>query len=179
MVRIGKKLKAMADKGGNMEENYEIDGNILDEDTQDNPAVYGGEELDLENLQLDVPAEMMDFIKVMEKGAEKYEANNWLLPNGHCASHRDMHASMFRHLADSHAGNRTDADSGLDPLLHLAARALMVYTRYKKGIYHSDDVTSFEQGLRRGLAGAAQADCNALEEHLELQALEESKNENT
>ena len=88
---------------------------------------------------IQVPAEMYHFIRVMIKGAEKYEADNWLNADGHHSSHKDMHASMFRHLADSHANNRIDADSGLDPLLHLATRALMCYTRINREIKHPND----------------------------------------
>lgn len=84
--------------------------------------------------------EFSDFMKVVEMGAEKYEANQWLSPAGAKTSHRDMHASMFRHLAASSSGIINDEESGLDHLLHLATRALMLYTRRKKGITHPDDV---------------------------------------
>ena len=77
--------------------------------------------------------------KVIAHGAKKHAPLNWLKPDGKTTSHRDMHASMFRHLADSYAGIRTDSDSNLDPLLHLATRALMMYTRLQRGIEHTDD----------------------------------------
>ena len=77
---------------------------------------------------------MFDFVNVMIHGAEKYEPNNWLKPDGMCSSHKDMHASMFRHAAESYCHLREDHDSGLDPLLHLATRALMMYTRQQRNL---------------------------------------------
>lgn len=85
------------------------------------------------------PKELNDFYLVVEDGAKKYGMNNWLAPNGLKTSHKDMHASMFRHLAESSAGIRKDKESGLDPLLHLATRALMMYTRIKRDIRNKDD----------------------------------------
>jgi hypothetical protein len=85
-------------------------------------------------LKEHAPIEMEDWIDVYEMGAEKHGLDNWLKPNGKTSSHKDMHASMFRHLAESSAGIRADKESGLDPLLHLACRALMCYTRIKRGI---------------------------------------------
>lgn len=87
-----------------------------------------------DELEFQVPPEMLHFIKVMEMGASKYEPNGWLKTDGTKTSHKDMHASMFRHLAESSAGIRADHESGFDPLLHLACRALMMYTRIQKGL---------------------------------------------
>lgn len=78
--------------------------------------------------------EFLDFLQVLEFGAKKHGDYNWLRPDGKKSSHEDMHASMFRHLAESSAGHRADAETGLDPLLHLASRALMMYTRLKRGV---------------------------------------------
>ena len=85
--------------------------------------------------------EFFDMVKVLEMGAKKHGANNWLKPLGKKADHKAMHDSMFHHLAESFAqdgfsGERRnlDAESGLDPLLHLACRALMSYTRKKRGL---------------------------------------------
>lgn len=78
--------------------------------------------------------EFYDVIKVLEMGAKKHGANNWLDPNGKKADHKSMHDSMFHHLAESFSGSRKDTESGLDPLLHLACRALMSYTRKKRGL---------------------------------------------
>lgn len=83
--------------------------------------------------------EFLDFLKVMEFGAQKHGNSNWLDPNGKKSSFRDMHDSMFHHLADSFAGIRADEETGLDPLLHLASRALMMYTRLQREIIHDKD----------------------------------------
>lgn len=72
--------------------------------------------------------EFLHFLQVLEEGSRKYGKYSWLSEDGPKTSHKDMHASMFRHLAESHAGKRYDEETGLDPLLHLAARALMLYT---------------------------------------------------
>jgi len=85
--------------------------------------------------------DFLDFMRVVEMGAAKYDADGWLEPDGAKTSHKDMHASMFRHLACSSSGIREDDESGLDHLLHLATRALMMYTRHKRGIRHPDDYT--------------------------------------
>lgn len=89
-----------------------------------------------ENTSVEVPSEMYEFINVLYHSANsgKYGANSWLEPDGKNSDHKSMHASMFRHLAESSSNNRKDKDSGLDPLLHLACRALMLYTRIKKGL---------------------------------------------
>ena len=84
--------------------------------------------------------EFDDIYKVLEMGAKKHGAKNWLEPNGSKSSHKDMHASMFRHLAESSVGKTKDDESGLHPLLHLATRALMVYTRQQRGITHEEDL---------------------------------------
>jgi hypothetical protein len=89
--------------------------------------------------ELEIPSEMYDFFMVLRGGARKYGANNWLEVDGNCSDHKSMHASMFRHLAESSAGITRDKDSGLHPLLHLASRALMLYTRQKKGLKHKLD----------------------------------------
>lgn len=88
-----------------------------------------------------IPEEMYDFVKVLDKSAEsgKYPANNWLEPNGMSCEPRAMYASMFRHLAEANCGSIEDKDSGLHPLLHLATGALMMYTRWKKGIDYKKD----------------------------------------
>lgn len=83
--------------------------------------------------------EFLDFLEVLEFGAKKHGNLNWLDTEGRKSSFKDMHASMFRHLAESSAGHRADHETGLDPLLHLASRALMMYTRLKRGIKHKED----------------------------------------
>ncbi len=83
--------------------------------------------------------EFFDFVQVFPPGATKHGKFSWLGEEGGTCSHKDMHASMFRHLAESYAGKTTDAVSGLHPLLHLATRALMCYTRERRGLQHPDD----------------------------------------
>ena len=90
--------------------------------------------------------EFLDFLKVVANGAKKYPPPvgaraNWLTPNGGTSSHKDMHDRMFHHLARSFANfERQDNESGLDHLLHLACRAMMVYIRISRDIRHDDDV---------------------------------------
>ncbi len=87
-----------------------------------------------------VPDEMQDFKKVMAFGISKgYEPDSWLLKNGAKTSNKEMHDSMFHHLAESFSGQTRDAESGLDPLLHLACRALMLYTRRQNDIVNDQD----------------------------------------
>ncbi len=90
--------------------------------------------------ELAVPSEMFDFMKIMEMGAKKHGANNWLGPNGKKSDEKSMCDSMFHHLAEAYSGKRRDGESGLDPLLHLACRALMLYTRRQKGLVHELDI---------------------------------------
>jgi hypothetical protein len=91
---------------------------------------------------LQIPEEMHDFIKVLEMGAKKYAPNNWLEPEGKSSSEIEMHDHMGHHWARSYAsifnGDRLD-ESGLDHLLHLACRALMLYTRRQRNIRSSKD----------------------------------------
>lgn len=92
-------------------------------------------ELPSDAVQLD----MLDFFEIVAVGAKKYAMNNWLETDGKRCSHKEMHESMFHHLADSYAGKRTDIDSRKDPLLHLITRGSMYYTRLKLGIIHPND----------------------------------------
>lgn len=86
--------------------------------------------------------EFLDFYKIVMFGAEKHGALNFLEPDGSKSSKKDMYASMFRHLAQASTGCTQDEDTDLHPLLHLIARAQMMYTRQKRGIKHSDDACS-------------------------------------
>ncbi len=99
-----------------------------------------------------LPGEMLDFIKIIKMGAEKYALNNWLNQDGTKTSEKDMHDSMFHHLAESMVEGKNanemhenlrdfvvDKESGMDPLLHLACRALMLYTRRQRGLVHPED----------------------------------------
>lgn len=86
----------------------------------------------------DIPPEFFDIIVVMELGAAKYGADSYLDPNNKSMKKRNNTASMFRHLAEHYMGVNTDAESGVDPLLHLACRALMAYTRKQRGIFEDE-----------------------------------------
>lgn len=88
------------------------------------------------NKNVEIPSEMFEFINVLYHSANtgKYPANNWLQKDGKTSDHKSMCASMFRHLAAAECQLEKDPDSGLHPLLHLAARSLMLYTRIKRGL---------------------------------------------
>jgi hypothetical protein len=83
--------------------------------------------------------EFYDFYKVIEMGAKKYDADGWLAPDGKGTSHKQMHDSMFHHLAKSYSGVRLDDESQLDHLLHVATRAMMLYTRLRREIKNPQD----------------------------------------
>lgn len=88
-----------------------------------------------------IQPEMFDFLLVVAMGAKKYAMNNWLAEDGKKSSEWDMHNSMQNHWSDSatYGPNARDTESKLDPLLHLATRALMLYTRRQRNIIHSKD----------------------------------------
>lgn len=113
----------------------EIDA-ALDELVAQSESMGGYDKDDMYNYS---EIEFFDFLEVLRMGAKKHGNLNWLQPNGKTSNHRDMHASMFRHLASSYANDRIDKESGLDHLLHLASRSLMYYTILKRGIKHVDD----------------------------------------
>ena len=79
---------------------------------------------------VNIPKEFADVRLVLEFGARKYGPDSWL--KGEHFTHVDNHASMSRHLAEVEKGKRHDWESGLDPLLHLACRALMQYTLHQR-----------------------------------------------
>lgn len=79
-----------------------------------------------------IPDEFKDILKVLDMGAVKYGANSWLKGN-HFDIHKN-HRSMSHHLLESYREIREDHESGLDPLLHLATRALMEYTLRSRGL---------------------------------------------
>lgn len=96
--------------------------------------------IDEEYAEYQLPEEFGHIKDVMAMGAKKHGDDNWLKPDGNKSSHKDMHDSMFHHLAESYNGSTADGESGFHPLLHLATRALMVYTRQQRAIVHKDDV---------------------------------------
>ncbi len=79
--------------------------------------------------------EFNDVFTVLEFGAKKYELQGWLKEDAYKMGHKDNSDSMFHHLSASFVSEgSTDKESGLNHLLHLACRALMEYTRQKRGI---------------------------------------------
>lgn len=93
------------------------------------------------DVPITIAPEMLEFTKVLQNSAnkKKYPADNWLQEDGINSDHKAMHDSMFHHLAKSFSNQRIDNDSGLDHLLHLAMRALMLYTRISRKIVHPKD----------------------------------------
>ncbi len=81
--------------------------------------------------ELEFPLEFSHVKKVLEQGALKYGANSWLM--GKHFNLHDNNRSMAHHLLESYRELRVDEESGLDPLLHLACRALMEYTLRQRG----------------------------------------------
>ena len=72
--------------------------------------------------------------KVIDMGASKHGEDSWLLSDNVSLQHKANHASMSRHLSEHYCGVREDEESGLDPLYHLACRALMKAYRQDVGI---------------------------------------------
>ena len=83
-------------------------------------------------MAVEIPEEFLHVNKVLAEGAKKYGANGWL--TGYHFNHKDNHASMSRHLAEAYNWKEKDEETGLDPLLHLAARSLMLYTLKQRGL---------------------------------------------
>lgn len=84
------------------------------------------------NQELEFPSEFKDVEKVLIMGAKKYGANSWL--RGEHFNHKSNCDSMFHHLSEHYCKVDKDEESGLDPLLHLACRALMAYTLKQRGL---------------------------------------------
>ena len=90
--------------------------------------------------QLYQPASVMfqktleDMEEVIHEGGRKYGYPSWMDPDNPSLEHVSNHASMCRHLAEFYVGIEVDHESGLDPLLHLAWRALAAYERKIRGI---------------------------------------------
>jgi hypothetical protein len=82
--------------------------------------------------------EFLDVFKVLIEGEKKHKPLGWLEPDGAKTSRLDQFASLNRHCAKYFIGEELD-ESGLPHELHIACRALMSYTRKKRGIVHPDD----------------------------------------
>lgn len=83
---------------------------------------------------IDFPIEFLDIVNVLEMGSKKHGKDSWRDKNNISLQHKNNHASMSRHLSEFYCQKLKDDESGLDPLLHLAARALMAYTRRRDEI---------------------------------------------
>ena len=77
---------------------------------------------------------LKDLEKVLEEGARKHGEGSWLEVANPSLQHKANCASMFRHLAEVSCKFDVDPESGVDPLLHLACRAMMYYVRKQRGI---------------------------------------------
>lgn len=110
-----------------------------------------------------VVPEMLDFFLIVAMGAKKYEMNGWLKPDGKKCSERSMHDSMFHHLAESSTGDMPDEESGLDPLLHLACRAMMLYTRRQRGIKYKEPIKAKFDCFGE----IDDSNCTTMEQHIE------------
>jgi len=88
-----------------------------------------------------IKPEFFDFLEIVSLGAKKYAMDNWLEEDGKRSSEKEMHDSMFHHLAESFVGGATalDSESKKDPLLHLQCRAAMLHTRRFRNITHLRD----------------------------------------
>lgn len=78
-----------------------------------------------------LPEEFNDVSLILDMGAKKYGEDSWL--KGLHFDHKSNHASMARHIAEAYCHQTEDHESGYHPLLHLASRALMEYTLWKRG----------------------------------------------
>lgn len=87
---------------------------------------------------------------VMAFGARKHGTNNWLTDAGTKSSFKEMHHSIWHHVAESFVDGirydeghnfslRGDYESGIDPLAHAATRCLMQYVRIERRILHPED----------------------------------------
>ena len=84
-----------------------------------------GLKYDIGKLQWDIlPIDCVeDVVKILTFGAEKYGANNWQnVENGEDR----YYAALMRHLAASRQGEKTDPESGLSHLAHVACNVVFL-----------------------------------------------------
>lgn len=72
---------------------------------------------------------LSDLKQVTDVGDNKHGKDSWKDKDNPSLQHMANCHSMFHHLAEHMLGQTVDKDSGMDPLLHLACRALMAYER--------------------------------------------------
>lgn len=80
------------------------------------------------------PNALKDMEQVSHLGGRKHGYNSWKNPSNPSMLHKNNHASMSRHLAEFYMKVDKDPESGIDPLIHLAWRALAAYERKVRGI---------------------------------------------
>lgn len=80
------------------------------------------------------PNAIEDLKIVTKLGGKKHGYDSWKDPKNPSLIHKANCASMFRHAAEVSCGIEEDPESGVDPLLHLAWRALARYERKARGI---------------------------------------------
>ncbi len=85
------------------------------------------------------PEFVVGIMEVVRAGAEKYDPNGWLEPDGVGTSKREQYASLSRHLAKAYVGQPIDEESGLYHYQHIATRAMMAYTRISRNITNPKD----------------------------------------
>ena len=87
---------------------------------------------------IELPPEFHDMLQVMDMGNKKHGKDSWLDADNPSLQLKANHASISRHLAEYYCGVQEDHESGLDPLLHIATRALMEYTRRQRRITNDE-----------------------------------------
>lgn len=80
-----------------------------------------------------------EVLQVIEMGAKKHGSKNWQQPNGSKSSEKDMHSSLFRHIASSSAGILLDKESGKHHTAHAICRLAMLQYRRNHAILHEED----------------------------------------
>lgn len=82
-----------------------------------------------------VPPDVIEGLaQVYTKGAEKYEANNWMKG----APWQEGVGSLMRHLTTWRQGISNDSETGLNHLLHVAWNALTLYYYERHGLGEDD-----------------------------------------
>lgn len=91
--------------------------------------------------------EMLDFVKVIIAGREKY-GDTWLDADGPTMDHKSNCDSLFHHVARKYACDETDT-SKLPHDLMIACRALMSHVRCKRGIKHTENTEPLKNVVLR------------------------------
>ena len=90
-----------------------------------NTPLGAGKKDDEGKVQLDLiePSFIIGVGKALTQGAEKYGKNNWQKLED--AEDR-YYAAIMRHLMAWRMGEKSDKDSGLNPMYHIAANAMFL-----------------------------------------------------